>query len=126
MAAIDGDRPEAAGPGVADRTTEQPKVAKGASVRNLYRGSLTEAEQEALDTAQQVEGLADEIAMLRVKLMTAIDERLEDLTLIVGGVNMLVKAVAAQYRLSPKAKGELAESITAVLNNLGDQLLPPA
>ena len=63
--------------------------------------------------------------MLRVKLMTAIEERPEDLKLIATGVNMLVKAVAAQYRLSPKAKGELAESITAVLNNLGDQLLPP-
>ena len=87
---------------------------------------MTEAEQEALETAQKLEGLSDEIAMLRVKLMTAIEERPEDLKLIAAGVNMLVKAVTAQYRLSPKAKGDLAESITAVLNNLGDQLVPPS
>ena len=54
------------------------------------------------------------------------EEHPEDLKLIAAGVNMLVKAVAAQYRLSPKAKGDLAESITAVLNSVGDQLLPPA
>ena len=109
-----------------DGTTEQRGVERRASVRNLYAGSVTEAEQEALEAAQQAEGLTDEIAMLRVKLMTAVQERPEDLKLIAAGVNMLVKAVTAQYRLSPKAKGELAESITAVLNNLGDQLLPPA
>jgi hypothetical protein len=61
-AAIDGDRAEAADAGVADRKTERREVGRPASVRNLYRGSLTEAEQEALDTAQQVEGLPDEIA----------------------------------------------------------------
>ncbi|MCH8814556.1 MAG: hypothetical protein IH957_05570 [Chloroflexi bacterium] len=111
---------------MADRTTEQRGAEGRARVRNLYAGSVTEAEQEALETAQKLEGLSDEIAMLRVKLMTAIEERPEDLKLIAAGVNMLVKAVTAQYRLSPKAKGDLAESITAVLNNLGDQLVPPS
>ena len=98
----------------------------GLSVGNLYGPSLTEAEREALEAAQQVEGLTDEIAMLRVKLMTAIQEDPENLKLLEAGISTLVRAVSAQYRLSPKAKGELADSITAVLNNLGDQLLPPA
>ncbi len=94
------------------------------SVRNFYRQGLNEAEQLELGDAQEVEGLADEIAMLRVKLKTALAEHPGDLKLMTAGVGMLVKAVAAQYRLSPKAKKELAESITAVLNSLGDQLLP--
>ncbi len=96
------------------------------SAGNFYGQSMTEAEQEALEAAHQVEGLSDEIAMLRVKLMTAIHDHPENLKLLEAGINTLVRAVAAQYRLSPKAKGELADSITAVLNNLGDQLLPPA
>jgi len=106
---------------MSERTTGQRL-----SIRNFYGPSMSEAEQEALEAAHEVEGLTDEIAMLRVKLMTAIDEHPENLKLLEAGINMLVRAVAAQYRLSPKAKGELADSITAVLNNLGDQLLPPA
>jgi hypothetical protein len=38
---------------------------------------------------------------------------------------MLVRAVSAQYRLSPKAKKDLADSLAAVFNSLGDHILPP-
>ena len=94
------------------------------SPRNFYRQSLTEAEQIELDEAQESEGLEDEIAVLRVRLKSAIEERPEDLKLLVQGIGLLVKAVAAQYRLSPKARKDLADSFAAALNSLGDQLLP--
>ena len=95
------------------------------SARNFYgKPAITEAERVELDEAREVEGLADEIAMLRVELRKALDKRPVDIKLMARGVEMLVKAVAAQYRLSPKAKKELADNIAAVLNGLGDQLLP--
>ncbi|MDO8614285.1 MAG: hypothetical protein Q7T33_00930 [Dehalococcoidia bacterium] len=96
------------------------------SPRNFYRRALTAAEQLELGPAAEVEGLADEIAMLRVRLKSALQEHPGDLKLLASGVQMLVKAVAAQYRLSPRARRDLADHITAVLNSLGDQLLPPA
>ncbi|MBI2913818.1 MAG: hypothetical protein HYY03_07850 [Chloroflexi bacterium] len=96
------------------------------SPRNFYRDAMSEAEQVELGEAQQVEGLDDEIAVLRVRLKRAVEERPEDLQLLVRGVDLLVKAVAARYRLSPKARRDLAENLAATLNSLGDQLLPAA
>jgi hypothetical protein len=85
---------------------------------------MTEAERLQLSEAADVEGLGDEIAVLRVRLKTALGERPEDLKLLVRGVEILVRAVATQYRLSPKARQDLAENFAAALNSLGDQLLP--
>ncbi len=96
------------------------------SPRNFYGQSLTEAERLDLARAEKVEGLDDEIALLRVRLKKAVAERPTDLPLLVRGVELLVKAVAARYRLSPKARRDLADNLAATLNSLGDQLLPPA
>lgn len=86
---------------------------------------MTEAEREVLPTAYAMEGLEHEIAALRVRLRTALDQHEDDFKLMLEGVGMLVRAVATQYRLSPKARKDLADNLTAVLNSVGDQLLPP-
>ena len=57
-------------------------------------------------------------------LKAAVAERPEDVQLLIKGFELLVKAVGARYRLSPKARGDLAENLAATLNSLGDQLLP--
>jgi hypothetical protein len=94
------------------------------SRRASYAESLTEAEREHLKHARKLDGLAEEIAVLRVRLFTALKEHPQDFRLLVAGVGMLVRAVATQYRLSPKARKDLADRMSAVLNSLGDQLLP--
>jgi hypothetical protein len=40
------------------------------------------------------------------------------------GVETLLKAVSAQYRLSPRSRDDLAGNLAAVLNSFGDQILP--
>jgi hypothetical protein len=100
----------------AARTRIDPKA--------FYAGALTEAEREHLKAARKIEGLEEEVAVLRVRLLTALKERPDDYELMMAGVGMLVRAVATQYRLSPKARKDLADRMTAVLNSLGDQLLP--
>src|SRR5437867_3160965 len=45
--------------------------------------------------------------------------------LLARGVEMLTRAVATQYRLSPKARDDLADSLAAVFNSFGDHILPP-
>ena len=52
-------------------------------------------------------------------------ELLVDAQLSVKGLDMLVRAVGARYRLSPKSRNDLADNLAATLNSLGDQLLPP-
>lgn len=98
----------------------EPPAAKPA----FYSDALTPEERERLPAARELEGLEEEIATLRVRLHSVIQNHPDDLRTLAAGVQMLVRAVAAQYRLSPRARKDLAENITAVLNSLGDQLVP--
>ena len=95
------------------------------SARNFYGGALDRAERLDLEQAQEIEGLDDEIALMRVRLKRAVEKHPEDVQLLVKGLDILVRAVGARYRLSPKSRKDLAENLAAALNSLGDQLLPP-
>ncbi len=90
----------------------------------FYGNALSQAELEMLEEARDLEGLDEEIAMLRVRLFTALRDHPEDLRLLTHGISILVRAVAAQYRLSPKARRDLSDHLSNLLNSLGDQLLP--
>jgi hypothetical protein len=107
-------------------TPVRPKRPDKVSKPNFYEvASLTEAERVELRKAAEVENLGDEIALLRVRLKKALEgTAATDLALIVRGMDTLVKLVAAQYRLSPRAKEELADSFAAVFNSLGEHILP--
>jgi len=89
---------------------------------NFYAEALTEAERLELPKAQEVEGLDQEIAVLRVRLKRALMDNPQDLALIAKGVDMLVKAVSARYKLSPKARRDLADNLANLVENLGQLL----
>jgi hypothetical protein len=108
----------------AKRTRAVP-TGRQAAARNFYRHALDEAERADLKRAEKIEGLDDEIALMRVRLKRAVEERPGDLQLLVKGLDMLARAVGTRYRLSPKSRKDLAENLAATLNSLGDQLLPP-
>ena len=91
-------------------------------LRSFYQESLSEAER--WERARQMEGLDEEVALLRVRLKEALEERPQDMQLIAKGVDLLVKAVAAKYRLSPKAQRELSDSIAGVVRGIGTVLYP--
>ena len=98
------------------------KTRRPLSARAFYDRALTEAEREALETARQVEGLDQEIAVLRAKLWTALQERPEDLPLMYRGLELLVKAVRARYRISRKDGETLGEQAAALLRQIGELL----
>ncbi len=89
---------------------------------SFYQESLTEAEK--WEQARQIEGLDEEVALLRVRLKEALEERPQDMQLVAKGVDLLVKAVAARYRLSRKAQRELSDSIAGVVRGIGTALYP--
>jgi len=95
-----------------------------ARVRDFYAAALTDAERLQLADARRVDGLDEEIALLRVRLRSALAERPQDFDLLREGIALLVRAVATQYRLSPRARKDLADRMAAVLNSIGDQILP--
>jgi hypothetical protein len=88
----------------------------------FYQESLTEAEK--WEWAREMEGLDEEVALLRVRLKEALEERPGDMQLIAKGIDLLVKAVAAKYRLSPKAQRDLSDSIAGVVQGIGTALYP--
>jgi hypothetical protein len=68
--------------------------------RRFYAQALTEAEQADLCTALEVEGFDEELATLRLRLRTALDENPKDLALVLRGMDVLRRMVATKYGLS--------------------------
>lgn len=90
----------------------------------LYARTLTPAALVALEIARglKAHALDEEIATLRAKLS---DLPTRDRQTFMAGLALLVRAVHVNYRISPKATEDLAQSLQDTLNRLGDQLLPP-
>ena len=92
--------------------------------RDFYTTALQEAEQAALGPARAVEGLDEEIAVLRVKLYSSLAQHPDDMPVILRGMELLVRAVAARYRISGKSEDDLFQSAVGVLKGVGELLLP--
>ncbi|MBI4300979.1 MAG: hypothetical protein HY664_00040 [Chloroflexi bacterium] len=91
---------------------------------SFYEVALTEAERIRLPQAREIEGLDEEIALLRLSLRRLVVEHPEDMELLLKGVGMLVRAVATKYRLSQKAEDDLYQSVLGVLKGIGGALWP--
>jgi hypothetical protein len=117
-------------PSGADAKPKQGRAARPASrsklAREFYAGALDAAERIELDAASEVEGLDEEIALLRMKLREALGKRPDDLALMLRGIDLLVKAVTARYRLSPEAGEDLSQNIANVVRGVGGLLMPEA
>ena len=94
--------------------------------QDFYGSALDAAERIELEAASDIEGLDKEIALLRVKLRGLVSERPEELQLMLRGIELLVKAVSARYRLSKDAEEDLADSLGNVIRGVGGQLMPEA
>jgi hypothetical protein len=98
------------------RTPDKPK--------DFYEEALSQAERVRLSRAKQVQGLDEEIALLRVRLSRLAEEQPENLELLIKGIGMLVRAVSTKYKLSHKAEEDLYQSLLGVLRGVGSVLLP--
>lgn len=111
-------------PSGADAKPKRGRVVRPGSrsklAREFYAGALDAAERIELDAASEVEGLDEEIALLRMKLREALGKRPDDLALMLRGIDLLVKAVSARYRLSPESGETLGEKMAAVVQSLGE------
>ena len=105
-----------------DKGKPSRKRSKVARSKSFYAQALSEAEQALLPEAREIEGLDEEIALLRVKLTQALAEHPNNMPLMLRAVDLLVKAVAAKYRLSKKSQENLAEAIDSVLKEIGGAL----
>ena len=87
----------------------------------FYAGCIDASE---LIAARGVEGVDEELALLRVQLHKLVIERPEEFALMVKGIEVIVRIVAARYRMSPKRAYELGDNLARIVRDIGAQVVP--
>lgn len=67
-----------------------------------------------LEAARELDGLDEEIALLRVEIRRLISEDQPDDRLVQGAMRLLVQGVIAQHRLSGREADGLTEAVAAM------------
>ncbi len=92
----------------------------GIDPASFYTAALEEADRDTIDAARELDGLDQEIAMLRVRLRDALLHHPDDARLIEGGVKLLVQSLLAQHRLTPRQAHDLSDAIANVMEQFGE------
>jgi hypothetical protein len=88
------------------------------SPRGFYVEALSEAERLALPEAMGVEGIDQEVALLRLRLRSVIAEGPEDLPLMFKGIELLAKVVATRYGLGKTGRDEIQAALIEAFTDL--------
>ena len=91
--------------------------AKG-SQRGYYRRALDEAERIEFEEASEVEGLDEEIALLRLKLRELVERQPDRIDMHLEAANIIARLVKTKYQISQEQKKSLKEAITKVLTEV--------
>ena len=103
----------------------RPKKKRGAPPGNqrarkhgFYSKVLDEAEQLDFELAAGVEGIDDEIALLRVKIKSIVDSDPENIRLIMEATNTLARLIRTRYSITREQRKGLKEAIGNVLKDI--------
>ncbi len=98
-----------------------PKGNQNARKHGFYSNVLDEAEQCDFELASGVNGIDDEITLLRVKIKSILEKDPENVRLIMQATNTLARLVKTRYNITREDKKGLKE---AMLNVFRDVALP--
>ncbi len=102
----------------AERKRGAPKGNQNARKHGFYSKVLDEAERLDFERATGVEGIDDEIALLRVKIKSLLERDPENIKLIMQATNTLARLVRTRYNISKEDKKGLKEAIGNVLRDV--------
>ena len=105
-------------PEKANRKRGAPRGNQNARKHGFYSRVLDEAERLDLELAQGVEGVDDEIALLRVKIKSILESDPENVRLIMEATNTLARLVRTRYNITKEQKKGLKEAIGNVLKDI--------
>ena len=105
-------------PAKAERKGEAPKARQNARKHGFYPKVLDEAERLDFELAAGVEGIDDEIALLRVKIKSILAHDPENIKLIMQATDTLAKLVRTRYKITKEQKKGLKEAIGNVLRDI--------
>jgi hypothetical protein len=95
-----------------------PKGNQNARKHGFYSRALDEAEKVELEEAAYVEGIDDEIALLRVKLRELIEDHPDRIDLHIEAANTIARLVRTRYQITREQKKSLKEAIAKVLTEV--------
>ena len=95
-----------------------PKGNQNARKHGFYSKVLDEAEQFDFELAAGVEGIDDEIALLRVKIKSILGKDPENIKLIMQATNTLAGLVKTSYKITKEQRKGLKEAIGNVLREV--------
>ena len=95
-----------------------PKEQRKKKKRGFYSRVLDEAEKLALKEACDVEGLDEEIAILRLKLRELIEKEPDKFELHLKVASTIARLVGIRYNISKEQKKSLREAISKVLTEI--------
>ena len=84
----------------------------------FYQKALGEIEQLDFELAAGVNGIDDEIALLRVKIKSILGDDPKNVRLIVEATNALERLVRTRYKISKDQRKGLKEAIGNVLRDV--------
>ena len=95
-----------------------PKGNQNARKHGFYSRVLNETEKFDFEQATGFEGIDDEIALLRVKIKSVLQNDPENIKLIMQATNTLARLVRTKYNLSKEDRKGLKEAIGNVLRDV--------
>jgi len=108
-------------PVATDATPVPLRAARGRRRRQstrFYATALDPADRAGLDDAAAVQGLDQEIALLRLRLRRLLSEHPDDHALAVRAMELLVRAVGAACRLTPAESDDVLARVSAELGGV--------
>ena len=84
----------------------------------FYGKALDEAEKLELEEARGIEGIDEEIAILRVKLRDIMVANPEKFEIHLKIVNAIARLVTTRYNITKEQKKSLKEAVTRVLTEI--------
>ena len=95
-----------------------PQGNQNARKHGFYSKVLDEAERLDFELATGVDGIDDEIALLRVKIKSLLAHDPENIKLIMLATNTLARLLRTRYNISKEDKKGLKEAIGNVLRDV--------
>jgi hypothetical protein len=94
------------------------KEKKRSPKRGYYGRALDEVEKLALEEAGGVEGLDEEIAVLRFKMRQLVENEPEKVELCLKAANTLARLIGVRYNITKEQKKSLKEAISRVITEI--------
>ena len=99
-----------------------PRGNQNARKHGFYSRALTEAEKLEMEEASYVEGIDQEITLLRIKLRDLVENEPDRIDLHLEAANTIARLVRTRYQISKEQKNSLKEAITKVLTEVAGPL----